>query len=251
MRYCFVSLSIGQEYLENTLKLFQELESKTEHCDFFLTTTDAALPKLSDRIKIKIVDIPSIHHDNIITTTSFHYNLKSLSLKHVVEFEKLNPDKPKYDYIFYIDADWGVYDGFTEEKVFNIINWTIENDYDFVFERPAKIGESRLDPNGSFFKNKILDYDILDYEKWDEGHCPNEQFLLFKNSPKFKFFVMRWEQFLWYSIQNKIRNYAEGFEIGVSALEAGMKWHFRGAFNHFLQQCFQFYTKNGQLHIRF
>ncbi len=43
-----------------------------------------------------------------------------------------------------------------------------------------------------------------------------------------------WEQFLWYSIHNDIRNYPDGFEIGVSALEAGMKWNYNGVFNHFL-----------------
>ena len=50
---------------------------------------------------------------------------------------------------------------------------------------------------------------------------------------------------------DKIRNYAEGFEIGISALEAGMKWHFNNAFGHFLQNCFEFETKYGQKHIRF
>ena len=144
-----------------------------------------------------------------------------------------------------------MFEHFSEEKVLNMLNWTKENDYDFVFERPARIGDSRADPDGSFFRQKLIDYDMLEYDKWDEAHCVNEQFMLFKNSYKFRFFVQRWEQFLWYSIENKIRNYAEGFEIGISALEAGMKWHFNNAFNHFLQQCFQFYNKSEQLYIRF
>jgi hypothetical protein len=251
MRYCFASLSIGEEYLKKTINMFNEMAKKTVNCDFFLTTTECDLPQMDEKIKVKFINPPSLHHENIITTTSFHYNLKVLSLKHILEFQKSNPNESKYDYIFYVDADWEIYDGFSEEKIFNMLNWTKENDYDFVFERPASIGDSRRDPPGSFFRDKVIDYDILEYDKWDDAHCVNEQFLLFKNSHKFKFFVMRWEQFLWYSIENKIRNYAEGFEIGVSALESGMKWHFSNAFGHFLQQCFQFKTKTEQLHIRF
>ena len=75
--------------------------------------------------------------------------------------------------------------------------------------------------------------------------------LVFKNNYKFRMFVQNWEKFLWYSIQNDIRNYPDGFEIGVSALQAGMKWHYMGIFNHFLPSCFEFYTKLGDKHIRF
>ena len=74
--------------------------------------------------------------------------------------------------------------------------------------------------------------------------------MIFKNNWKFKFFVQRWEQFLWYSIQNDIRNYPDGFEIGVSALEAQMKWDYN-AFRAFLPNCFEFYDKPGNLHKRF
>jgi hypothetical protein len=250
MKYCFSTLSIGAEYEIKTIKFYLELASRTTNCDFFITTTNKEFPNLGERFKIKVIDPPSLHHESV-GTTSFNYNLKSLSLKNVVEYEKQNPELQKYEYIIFSDADWTMYEGFSEEKVFNMLNWIKENDYDFVFERPARIGDSRAHPEGSFFRDKIYDYDILEYDKWDEGHCANEQFMIFKNSYKFRFFVQRWEQFLWYSIQNKIRNYAEGFEIGVSALEAGMKWHFEGAFNHFLQQCFQFHTKQNQLHIRF
>ena len=205
---------------------------------------------MGDRFKIKVINPPSLHHE-AVGTTSFHYNLKVLSLKHILEYEKNNPNSEGYEFIIFSDGDWTMFEHFSEEKVLNMLNWTKENDYDFVFERPARIGDSRADPDGSFFRQKLIDYDMLEYDKWDEAHCVNEQFMLFKNSYKFRFFVQRWEQFLWYSIENKIRNYAEGFEIGISALEAGMKWHFNNAFNHFLQQCFQFYNKSEQLYIRF
>ena len=94
------------------------------------------------------------------------------------------------------------------------------------------------------FKNKLYDYDVFNHTKWDEAHCVNEQFLVFKNNWKFNFFVQRWEQFLWYSIANDIRNYPDGFEIGVSILESEI-------FNKYLTNCFFFYTKSNDLHLRF
>ena len=250
MKYCFTTLSIGEEYEKKTIQFYSDLAKRTSNCDFFITTTNENFPDLGDRFKIKVINPPSLHHE-AVGTTSFHYNLKVLSLKHILEYEKNNPNSEGYEFIIFSDGDWTMFEHISEEKVLNMLNWTKENDYDFVFERPARIGDSRADPDGSFFRQKLIDYDMLEYDKWDEAHCVNEQFMLFKNSYKFRFFVQRWEQFLWYSIENKIRNYAEGFEIGISALEAGMKWHFNNAFNHFLQQCFQFYNKSEQLYIRF
>jgi chaperone protein DnaJ len=149
------------------------------------------------------------------------------------------------------NGDWIVHDEFSEQKILNMLNYMETENIDFAFERPAAIGDSRKNPEHSFFRDKLYDYDILEYDKWDEAHVVNEQFLVFKNNYKFRFFVNRWEQFLWYSIKNDIRNYPDGFEIGVSALEAGMKWNYNGVFNHFLPKCFAFYTKNDVFHIRF
>jgi hypothetical protein len=250
MKYCFTTLAIGDEYENKTIEFYTDLAARTKHCNFFITTTNKNFPALGDRFIIKVIDPPSLHHE-AGGHASFHYNLKVLAHKNVLEFEKNNPGTEKHEYIIYTDADWTMYEHFSEEKVFNMLNWVKESDYDFVFERPARVGDSRAHPEGSFFMQKLLDYDMLEYDKWDEAHCVNEQFMIFKNSPKYKFFTQRWEQFLWYSIENKIRNNEEGFEIGISALEAGMKWHFMNAFGHFLQQCFQFYTKTGDLHIRF
>ena len=250
MKYCFTTLTIGEEFEQKTIKFYTDLSERTQNCDFFITTTNKDFPDLGERFKVKVIDPPSLHHE-AVCTTSFHYNLKSLALKNVVEYEKRNPDAEKYQYVIFSDADWIMYEHFSEEKVLNMLNWVETNEYDFVFERPARIGDSRAHPEGSFFKDKLYDYDMLEYDKWDEAHCANEQFMIFKNTYKFRFFVQRWEQFLWYSIHNKIRNYAEGFEIGISALEAGMKWHFENAFGHFLQDCFEFENKYGQKYIRF
>jgi hypothetical protein len=74
--------------------------------------------------------------------------------------------------------------------------------------------------------------------------------MIFKNNWKFRYFVRRWEEFLWYSIHNNIRNYPDGFDIGVSALEAEMKWDWN-CFRGFLPEFFEFNDKYGNNHIRF
>jgi hypothetical protein len=164
---------------------------------------------------------------------------------------RLNPEFKKFDYVIFTDGDWIMHENFSEDKVLNMLNYMENEELDFVFERPASIGDGRKDPENSFYRDKIYDYDILEYDKWDDAHVVNEQCLVFKNNYKFRFFTQRWEQFLWYSIHNDIRNYPDGFEIGISALESGMKWNYNGVFNHFLPSCFAFYTKTGDYNIRF
>jgi hypothetical protein len=163
---------------------------------------------------------------------------------------KQNPDFVKYDYVIFTDGDWIMHDNFTEEKVLNFLEEVERRELDFLFERPALIGPCKKDPNECFFKDKLYDYDVFDHTIWDEAHVPNEQFLVFKNNAKFKFFTQRWEQFLWYSIANDITNYPDGFEIGISALEADMKYEYQGMFG-MLNSCFAFYTKIGDYHVRF
>ena len=254
MKYCFTTLAVGEPYESKTIEFFKNLSEKTENCDFFIATNNLEFPSENgDKIKVHQINQDNLHDSR--GGFSFHLNLKCLSLKHVMMYEKKmlqeNPDFQKYDYVIFTDGDWIVYDEFSEQKILNMLNYMESENIDFAFERPAAIGDSRKNPEHSFFRDKLYDYDMLEYDKWDEAHVVNEQFLVFKNNYKFRFFVNRWEQFLWYSIKNDIRNYPDGFEIGVSALEAGMKWNYNGVFNHFLPKCFAFYTKNDVLHLRF
>jgi hypothetical protein len=104
--------------------------------------------------------------------------------------------------------------------------------------------------NHCFFDRKLYDYHVFEHTKWDNAHVVNEQFMVFRNNWKFRYFVRRWEEFLWYSIHNNIRNYPDGFDIGVSALEAEMNWDW-DSFRGLLPSCFEFHDKAGNLHIRF
>lgn len=248
MKYCFTTLAVGDPYEELSANFHKSLREKTQHCTSFITTNNLEYPDLGDGIIINRQNLTSLHDSR--GGFSFHLNYKCLSLKHVLSYEKDNPDK-KCDYVIFTDGDWILHAEFSEEKVLRMLEHIKKENFDFVFERPARIGDGRKDPENTFYRDKIYDYDILEYDGWDEAHVVNEQFLVFKNNHKFKMFVQNWEKFLWYSIQNDIRNYPDGFEIGVSALQAGMKWHYMGIFNHFLPSCFEFYTKLGDKHVRF
>jgi hypothetical protein len=125
-----------------------------------------------------------------------------------------------------------------------------KNNIDFGFERPAKIADGRKNPSECFYMEKLYDYNCLENNMWDEAHVANEQFLVFKNGWKLTLFEQKWEQMLWYTVMNNIRNYAEGFEIGVCALESGMKWDFYVF--PLLRNCFYFYPKYSEVrHTRF
>jgi len=63
-------------------------------------------------------------------------------------------------------------------------------------------------------------------------------------------FEQKWEQMLWYSIANNIRNYPDGFEIGVAALESKMVRSIIPL--KLLSNCYYFYPKYTEhKHIRF
>jgi hypothetical protein len=255
MKYCFTTLAVGEPYESITKKFFSDLSAKTKHCDFFVTTTNKEFSHECERVKINVINPPALRTTHNWLGFNFNVNLKCLSFKHVLNYQKKEREKnsnfENYDFVIFCDGDWSMHEEFSEEKVLSMLESTKNEGIDFLFERPAAIWGGKQDPSVCFYRNKLVDYDILEHNKWDEAHVVNEQFLVFKNNAKFRFFVQRWEMFLWYSIANDITNYAEGFEIGVSAHEADMKYAFYGYFNHYLTNCFTFFTKNGDKHIRF
>jgi hypothetical protein len=253
MKYCFTTLAVGEPYESRTMEFYKNMRELTTNCDFFITTCNTDFPEMGDRIYTNFINPPSLHYTQ--GGFSFHVNLKCLSLKHVITHEKQmlkeNPDFQKYDYIIFTDGDWLIANDFSEEKIISMLNHIEESGGDFAFERPSPIGEGRINPkNGCFFAEKFDFYDCWEYEKWDDGQVVNEQFLVFKNGPKYRFFTQRWEQFLWYCIMNDIRSYPDGFEIGISALEADMV-HMHSFFHNHIPNCFGFYTKSDVYHSKF
>ena len=237
MKYIFTTLAVGESYVKNASECYTKYSEKCS-ADFNITTNE--LCEVGPKVNLDLFKLD--RYDDGNPGFSFFLNLKVLSLKHCLD--------KGYDYIIYNDADWRMTENFSEDKLFNMFNHMEKNNLDFLFERPSKIGDHKQNMSNCFFDRKMVDYHVFEHTKWDEAHVVNEQFLVFKNNWKFKFFVQRWEQFLWYSIANDIRNYPDGFEIGISALEAEMKYAYQGYFN-LIQNCFSFYTKLGDFHTRF
>ena len=237
MKYIFTTLAVGESYVKNASECYTKYSEKCS-ADFNITTNEIceAGPKVNlDLFKLD-------RYDDGNPGFSFFLNLKVLSLKYCLD--------KGYDYIIYNDADWRMIDNFSEDKLFNLFNHMEKNNLDFLFERPSKVGDHKKNMNDCFFDRKLYDYHVFEHTKWDEAHVVNEQFMVFKNNWKFRYFVRRWEEFLWYSIHNNIRNYPDGFDIGVSALEAEMKWDW-DSFRGHIPACFEFHDKAGNLHVRF
>lgn len=237
MKYAIVTLAVNSSYFDTVYKHYQKI-SKRFSGDFIITTDIQA-------DDIDNVHINTIKFDSYKTTHGYQpflFNLKSLAFKATLD--------KGYDFVLYIDSDWKILSNLTDEVLFDAFKTMNKHGLDLIFERPAQIGGARKNPSESFFKNKLESYHALEHNKWDNAHVMNEQIFLVKNSWKYRYFVNRWEQFLHYSIYNNIWNYAEGFEAGISALEAEMKWDYN-FFKSMFKSCFEFYNKSNEKYIRF
>jgi hypothetical protein len=247
MKYCVTTLAIGDSYEKSGIELFTELKNRTEFADFNITTTNGELPLEdgNDFIKWDLINEPPLYST---TLNTFNYNLKSLSLKPFVNYYNLM--KEPYEFIVYIDSDWFVNETFKESQLISLFEYMNENDIDMVYERPGLVRDHKKDPN-SFVKNKLRQYGVNEHTKWDNANVMNEQFAVYRNNWKFRFYVRRWEQFLWYSITNDIGNFGEGLEMGICALESEMNIAPVNDVWHIINEILYFYNSNGVKFIRY
>lgn len=237
MRYLYTTLAVGKEYVENSISSYEKMSSILS-CDFNITTNQDIIHK--NKFNVDYFSLDRYHDDK--PGFSFYLNLKALSLKYALD--------KGYDYVIYSDADWRPTSSLTEQKIHTLFQYMEDNEYDMLFERPAQIGYYKKNVDQCFFTEKLRDYNVFEHTKWDEAHVTNEQFLVFRVNWKYRFFVRRWEQYLWYTIANNIRSYPDGFEIGVSALESDMRTDYDN-WRYLVQGCFEFNDKQGNTHIRF
>lgn len=237
MKYAIITLAVGDKYFTPVLEHYQKV-CKRFSGDFIITTDKIA--SNIDNIRINTIKLDKYYGEQ--GHMPFYFNLKSLAFKSALDQD--------YDFVLYIDSDWKILDGLTNEVLENAFIKMNELGLDLLFERPAKIKGGKQNPKESFFKNKLDAYHVLEHNKWDDAHVMNEQIFLVKNSWKLRYFTNRWEQFLWFSIYNNIWNYAEGFEAGISALEADMVWNYN-LFRSVLPNCFEFYDIVNNKHTRF
>jgi hypothetical protein len=256
MHYFFTTLAVNEPYFSNSLKFYADLHERTEFAYFNITTTEEDLLKIYEYTgltkedyvtkysRIKITTIEQINpyfktplHASVNKVGfSFHLNYKALSIKACVQ------DSREFDYVIFTDGDWLMHEHFSEEKILNMFSVMETGDIDFAYERPAKIGNYKQNGlSDCFFIQKVRDYNVVEHSVWDEADVINEQIFVIKNNWKLKFFSMKWEQFLWYSIANDINSYPDGFDIGVSALESKMKMSFSPLAA--ITECFYFYGR--------
>lgn len=245
MKYCFTTLSIGEKYEQTTIKLFEELKENTKFCNFHSTTMNPVYKDSNNFIKWNVLNTFPVKSDS----GYFYFNMKCLSLKDIVEYNKVSNDP--YEFIIFIDADWGMYDEFDEQKLLNLFQYMNENNIDMIYERPGIVGDYKKPDNRCFFSDKLEKYDVNSHTKWDKAQVVNEQFAVYRYNWKFRYYVQRWEQFLWYSIKNDINNFAEGFEMGVSALEAEMNMASVVEVGGLIRNIFHFYNGNNTEFIRY
>lgn len=238
MKGLFVTLAVGAEYFDNAVECYTELGSKTTNFDFSITSNNTSINSPDIILNHFSLD----RYNDTYAGFSFYLNLKVLALKYALD--------KGYDYVIYNDADWRTTPAFSQSKLLGVFEYMEKSNLDALFERPAEIGYHKRNFDNCFFQQKILDFNLLEHDLWDKGHCFNEQFMVFKVNWKFRVFVMKWEMMLWYSIANNIRHYPDGFDIGVAALEANLNYSYN-SFNSLLPDCFTFKDKEGNIYSRF
>lgn len=223
MRLLFTIISIESRlshYLESAKLLTNEILNKTKH-DVIISTNR---PDYFDNLKSdRLVIRNNIRENSIIDYPSgeFNYNLKHHAFLELPE---------NYDYIIYLDCD------------IKLHNWTEKSDEWFINEMEgfdfAADGLNRdlknmfqwfLNDEDCLFKHKLNSYDFKDRYKIEDElinntFLPSEHILIFKNEPKkIKSFQESWEKQNNY-LQDKNGgngSWGDGFEIGVSAFDAG------------------------------
>jgi hypothetical protein len=236
MRYTFCTIAIGEKYINNTLNLINGLN---EHSDkhHFVVVTD------NDTLNVKNTTFITIDKEiKLFIKNSFNYNLKYLPIKFSSEMD--------FEYVIFIDADWSLNDGYSHNKIMEVLTFMENNNYDFCFERPHLIGEGKTEDDLIFWKHKRDFYNLLETNQFDDGHVVNEQFLIFKNNEKLKTFSNFWEGLCDKATKEDLWAFAEGVEIGMSSSVSKMSYEYY-RWQKILTNCFNFTTVDGKFYNRF
>lgn len=235
--YIYCTIAIGENYFTSACEFAKRLNLFSKKHKV-LIVTDQEFVDIENCMFHKVPSYLTLFYPN----GCFNYNLKHYPIKVCSETE--------YNTIFYFDADWKINDSYSEEKIYNFIQSMDSSELDFCFERPHYIG-AKHEWDNCFWRHKIEPYKLMETTRYDNGHVCNEQFLAFKNNDKLKKFIDFWDFLDKFSVENNIWPFAEGLEIGMSSIEANMKFSWN-EFYH-LNSCYYFYANNSPEHtfIRF
>ena len=235
MSYIYTTIAIGQNYFESACNFAKRL-NKFSKSHKILIVTDCNYTSINN------VEFVKFNEKETRTIQKyFNYNLKYIPIMECTKLE--------YDCVIFFDADWSIHDNYNEKKFIDFLNTFKESDLDFIYERPHSIGESKHNLSQCFWKHKLEPYGLLKTNKYDKGQVVNEQFMIFKNNHKLKTFVNKWKERNDFGVKNNIWAFAEGLEIGMSAIDANMNMDWKKMFE--LKDFFSFIANTGVRHIRF
>lgn len=236
MNYCFCTIAIGEKYYNSAINFAIKLNEISKHHRLVIITDI-----VKDNIPNTIFEVIP-ENETLFIGSYFNYNLKYYPIKIA---QKLG-----FDYIIFIDSDWEINIGYSEDSIFKLFEFMYERNFDFLFERPHLIGKGKYDGEQSFWRHKIDFYNLLDTDVYDNGHVVNEQFLVFKNTDKLSLFLNEWENLKNISTKENLWPFAEGVEIGMSSAISKMNINFR-EWEQYVRNCFLFKTIDGITYNRF
>jgi hypothetical protein len=207
MKFLFTTLAIGENYLDDVLGSYILLNKKLEHFNFNITTN-------IDVKNIEKINFDVFTMNDYTLQNSFNSNLKVLSLKYALD--------KNYEFLIYHNSNVKFKNDLTEEKLITVFEMMRKNDYDVLLNSKSIIEIEKSKDKDSLYFHRLEEYNLFKYRKWDQSHIIDESFMIFKLNWKFKVFVAKWEQFLWYNIVNNKNSTPSGFESGISMEEAGI-----------------------------
>ena len=233
--FIYSTISVGEKYYDNAVEFAKKLNEISNNHKV-LIVTDMVYEEIPNVIFVKLDE----------NETKFIKGYINYNLKYIPIMESLKYD---CDFIMFFDSDWKIYENYSEEKVQNFLDVFYKSDYDLIYERPHNIGESKRNLSGCFWKHKIEPYGLMENDFYDRGEVVNEQFLAFKNNEKLKIFSEKWKSRNEFGVSIDLWAFAEGLEIGMSAVDANMNmtWHNLSL----LSECFEFTSNSGIKYTRF
>lgn len=235
MKYVYCTIAIGEKYLKSAIKFAEKLNEKSiTHKVLIITDGNPKEVKNTSFVKFNNNEVKFIKN-------YFNYNLKYIPI-----MESLKLD---FEFVLFFDADWDLFNGYNESKLLSFLESFKNSNLDFIYERPHSIGDTKRDPHKCFWRHKVEPYGLLNTTRYDKAQVVNEQFLVFKNSPKLKTFVNKWKERNEFGVKNDIWAFAEGVEIGMSAVDANMNMDWKKMYE--LKDFFSFVSNTGVTHIRF
>lgn len=246
MKKILTTLSLGVEYTtEYTLRLIEDV-LKHSSLDLYITTNcrDVIESRYGNepRIFLKDVNLKDIQIRIPIgpnkAADDFNFNIRYLCLEHVQDINDA--------LVIFTDCD-NSFDWWDEAEIDQFLQQNIQQGYDYFgprtgltlqtcidsFNQQCEKDESQYTVS-TIFWHKFFNYDMIQREPlrvvpqkehpWGQASLPSEYLLLFYNKDcKLKKMVQQWKWFHDYLVKRDYSwgTWAEGFEIGVSALVAG------------------------------